>query len=61
MTMIPAKTAEPIEMPFGMWTQMDARNYVLDGDPHPQAGMGTFEGDDVGIFPPAAEHRFQWH
>jgi len=31
MTMIPAKTAEPIEMPFGMWTWMDARNYVLDG------------------------------
>jgi len=23
--MSPAKTAEPIEMPFGMWTQVDPR------------------------------------
>jgi len=27
MTMCPAKMAEPIKMPFGMWTQMDRRNY----------------------------------
>jgi len=26
----PAKTAEPIEMPFGMWTRMGPRNHVLD-------------------------------
>ena len=27
----PAKNAEPIEMPFGLWTRMDPRNHVLDG------------------------------
>jgi len=31
----PAKTAEPIEMPFGMWTQVGPRNHVLDGIPIP--------------------------
>ena len=29
----PAKTAEPIEMSFGLWTRMGPRNHVLDGDP----------------------------
>ena len=29
----PRKMAEPIEMPFGLRTQMDPRNYVLDGCP----------------------------
>ena len=29
----PAKTAEPIEMPFVLWARMDARNHVLDRDP----------------------------
>jgi len=28
-----AKTATPIEMPFGMLTRMDPRNHALDGDP----------------------------
>jgi len=27
----PAKTAELIEMPFGMWTRVSPRDYVLDG------------------------------
>jgi len=27
--------AEPIEMPFGLWSRMDPRNHVLDGDPDP--------------------------
>ena len=26
----PAKTAEPIEMPFGIWTRVDLRKHVLD-------------------------------
>jgi len=32
----PAKTAEPTEIPFGVWTQLSLRNHVLDGstDPH---------------------------
>ena len=29
----PAKTAEPIEMPFGLWARMGSRNHVLDGGP----------------------------
>jgi len=27
----PAKTAEAIEMPFGLWASMDPRNRVLHG------------------------------
>ena len=27
-----AKTAELIEMPFGVWTQVGPRKHVLDGD-----------------------------
>ena len=27
-----AEMAEPIEMPFGMWTWVSSRNYVLDPD-----------------------------
>jgi len=39
----PAKTAEPIEMmSFVMWTWVDPRNHVLDGDPDPPVGMGNF-------------------
>ena len=30
-TVICAKTAEPIEMPFGLWAWMCPRNYVVDG------------------------------
>ena len=26
-----AKTAEPIEMPFGIWTRVGQRNYALGG------------------------------
>jgi len=29
----PAKTAAPIEMPFGLGTRVDPRNHVLDGGP----------------------------
>ena len=31
----PAKTAEPVEMPFGLWTLVVPRNHLLDG------GAGT--------------------
>ena len=40
----PAKTAEPIEMPFGLWTQVGPRNHVLDEGPDPPMGRGNFEG-----------------
>jgi len=26
--------AKPIEIPFGLWARMGARNHVLDGSPH---------------------------
>ena len=29
------KTAEPIEMPFGLWAPMGPRNRVLHGSPDP--------------------------
>jgi len=38
----PAKTAAPIEMPFGMLSRVDPRNHVLDGGT--LDGMGNFEG-----------------
>jgi len=40
----PAKTAGPIEMPFGMWGGVDPSNHVLDGGPDPPWGRGTFGG-----------------
>jgi len=36
-----AKTAEPIEMPFGLWARMGQSNYVLDWDKIPH-GNGQF-------------------
>jgi len=32
---IPAKTAEPVVMPFGLWSQVVPRKRVLDGGPVP--------------------------
>jgi len=37
--MSPAKTAEPIEIPFGMWTRVSPKNHVVDG-----VQMSTREG-----------------
>ena len=39
-----AKTAEPIEMPFGLWTWMGPRNRVLHGGPDPP-WEGTILGE----------------
>ena len=38
-----AKMAEPIVMPFGLWTQVGQRNHVLDGGPDSPMGRGNFE------------------
>ena len=35
--MSPAKTAEPIEMPFELKTRLGPRNHVLDRGPDPHA------------------------
>jgi len=34
MTVSTVKTAELIEMPFGMWTRVGPRKHVLDGGAH---------------------------
>jgi len=39
----PAKTAAPIEMPFGLRTRVGPRNHVLDTGPDPH-GKGKFRG-----------------
>jgi len=36
MIVSPAKMAEPIEMPFGVWTQVDPRNHLSNGSRSPQ-------------------------
>jgi len=40
----PAKTAAPIEMPFGLRTPVGPRNHVLDGGPDTPMGRDNFEG-----------------
>ena len=42
----PAKTAEPIEMPFGLRTRVGPGNHVLDGV---QMGRGNFPGGRSGV------------
>ena len=39
-----AKTAKPIEVPFGLWAQVDPWNHVFGGGPNPSRGWGTFGG-----------------
>jgi len=39
-----AKTAEPIEMPFGLRTWVGPGNHVLEWGPDPPMGRGNFEG-----------------
>jgi len=44
----PAKTAEPIEIPFGVWTRLGLGNHVLDGGPDsPWEGAILCGGDAV--------------
>ena len=37
-----AKPAEPIEMPFGLWTRLDPRNHVFGGGPGFPQEKGQF-------------------
>jgi len=41
----PAKTAAPIEMPFGLRTRVGPANHVLHLGPDPPMMMGHFEGE----------------
>jgi len=36
-----ARTAEPIEMRFALWTRVSQTNRVLDGGPHPPSTEGN--------------------
>jgi len=40
-----AKTAEPIEMPFGLWARMGPRNHVRDGVQISPLEGGDFEAE----------------
>ena len=46
-----AKTAKPIEMPFGLWAKMDRRNHVLHGGPEVlrDVAMATNFGTKIAI------------
>ena len=39
-----AKTAEPIEVPFVLWTRVGPRSHVLDGDPDSPMQWGNLRG-----------------
>jgi len=43
-TLTPTKTDKPIEMLFGVWTQVGPMNVVLGGGPNPPTGTGNFGG-----------------
>jgi len=49
----PAKTVEPIEMPFGLSTRVGPWSHVLDVGPDPQWAGGNFEGEER----PIAKYR----
>jgi len=42
----PRKTAEPIEMPFGLWTWLGQRNRVLYGGPDPPYEEAILRGGE---------------
>jgi len=42
----PAKTAEPIEMPFGLRTWVGTMDHILDGGSDPPTGRGKFLGEN---------------
>ena len=42
-----AKTAEPIDMPFGLWARVSSRNHVLDGGPDRPMRRAIFRGKDM--------------
>ena len=43
-----AKTAEPVEIRFTLWTWVCPRNNVLDGDPDPPWEGAILRGEGAG-------------
>ena len=48
-TRYPAKTAGPIEMPFGVWGGVGDSHHVLDGGPDPPQRKGQFWGGEGAV------------
>jgi len=44
-----AKMAEPIEMPFALWTLVDPRNHILDVGPDRPKRRGNFVGKNMPV------------
>ena len=44
-----AKTAEPTEMPIGMWAQVGPQNHILDGGSGPPPRKGQFCGGEGAV------------
>jgi len=42
-----AKIAQPVEMAFGLWTQVGLRNHVLDAGSNRPLGGSNFGGKDM--------------
>jgi len=47
----PAKTAEPIEMSFGVLTQVGARNHILDGNQNMMKPLAAASADITAMWP----------
>jgi len=45
------KMAKPIEMPFGVWTQVGTGSHVLDGGPDFQTRRANFDGRHADTYP----------
>jgi len=50
------KTAEPVEVPIGVWNRVGPRNHVLDGGLDLPRGRGSFRGISMPILQ-CKEHR----
>ena len=46
----PAKTAEPIEIPFGLWTRVGPKNHVLDGGLDPRWEGAVLRGRPIHVW-----------
>jgi len=59
--LIRAKMAEPIEMPFGVWTWMCQRNHALVGVSRSPKQMSNFEGRKRSLHGKRLTERVQWN
>jgi len=50
-----AKTAEPIQMPFGIWILVGQRKHVLDGSPDPTRDGAILRGSGRPMTCPAVD------